>query len=49
MKNPLEKKYADRILTLESKLADKVQFTLFEKIMLEDKIKRSLMAKDEVQ
>jgi len=49
MKNPLEKKYAERILTLESKLSDKVQFTLFEKIMLEDKIKRSLMAKDEVQ
>ncbi|CDW82059.1 ef hand family protein [Stylonychia lemnae] len=49
MKNPMEKKYANKILALESRLANKISNTMFEKIMLEDKIKQSLMAKDQVQ
>eukprot|EP00347_Sterkiella_histriomuscorum_P000238 403376652 len=48
MKNPMQKKFADKILNLEERLNNKVSNILFEKIHIENKIQQSLMAKDQV-
>ena len=49
MKNPVQKQFADKILTLEGRLQNKLGMVMQEKVDLETKIKRSMMAKDDVQ
>lgn len=48
MKNPVQKQFADKILTLEGRLQNKLGMVMQEKVDLETKIKRSMMAKDDV-
>jgi hypothetical protein len=48
MKNPLSKKFADKILVLEGRLNDKMGMILQERLTVESKINNNLMAKDKV-
>lgn len=48
LKNPIERKYAEKILDLETRVQDKMNFMLREKLEMMAKIQQSLMAKDEV-
>lgn len=48
MKNPMQRKLADKIKVLEGRLTDKMGILMQEKLELETKIKSGLMAKDSV-
>lgn len=45
-KNPLQKKYAEKIKILEARVGDKMGLVMLEKVEFENKIKQNLMIKD---